>query len=162
PSAQPDSGTFDEVAAFKKFQAGFIDLLGRSGPIDDASMDKFTAVILQVAYPPNPNRRLDNQLTPSQQPGRDFFLHNFSDFTHLGTCTACHALDPNANKDFGVTRPGFFGTDGRYSFEGAPEALKIPHLRNTYQKVGMFGLKTRPTIPTNDAFLGDQIRGFGF
>src|SRR5262249_31792284 len=45
---------------------------------------------------------------------------------------------------------------------GAPEALKIPHLRNTYQKVGMFGLKTRPTIPTNDAFLGDQIRGFGF
>jgi hypothetical protein len=26
----------------------------------------------------------------------------------------------------------------------------------------MFGLKTRPTIPTDDAFLGDQIRGFGF
>jgi len=162
PSAQPDSGTFDEVAAFKKFQAGFIDLLGHSGPIDDDAMNAFTAFILQATYPPNPIRRLDNQLTASQQAGRDFFLHNFSDFTRLGTCTSCHALDPNANKQYGVATPGFFGTDGRYSFEGAPEALKIPHLRNTYQKVGMFGLKTRPAIPTDDAFLGDQIRGFGF
>jgi DNA-binding beta-propeller fold protein YncE len=162
PSAQPDSGTFDEVAAFKKFQAGFIDLLGRNGPIDDDAMNAFAAFILQATYPPNPIRRLDNQLTASQQAGRDFFLHNVSDFTRLGTCTSCHALDPNANKQYGVATPGFFGTDGRYSFEGAPEALKIPHLRNTYQKVGMFGLKTRPTIPTDDAFLGDQIRGFGF
>jgi DNA-binding beta-propeller fold protein YncE len=162
PSAQPDSGTFDEVAAFKKFQAGFINLLGRSGPIDDTAMDAFAAFILQVMYPPNPIRRLDNQLTPSQQAGRDFFLNSVSDFTRLGTCTSCHALDPDANKQYGVAAPGFFGTDGRYSFEGAPEALKIPHLRNAYQKVGMFGLKTRPTIPTDDAFLGPQIRGFGF
>lgn len=161
-STQPDGGTFDEVAAFKKFQAGFTDLLGRSGPIDEDAMNAFTAFILQVTYPPNPIRRLDNQLTASQQAGRDFFLHNFSDFTRDGTCTSCHALDPNANRQYGVATPGFFGTDGRYSFEGAPEALKIPHLRNTYQKVGMFGLKTRPSLPTDDAFQGDQIRGFGF
>ena len=32
PTAQPDSGTFDEDAAFKKFQAAFADLLGRSEP----------------------------------------------------------------------------------------------------------------------------------
>jgi len=162
PSAQPDSGTFDEVAAFKKFQAAFPDLLGRSGPIDDAAMEAFAVFILQVTYPPNPIRRLDNQLTPSQQAGHDFFLHSFSDFTRLGTCTSCHALDPNANQEYGVTAPGFFGTDGRYTFEGGTEAFKIPHLRNTYQKVGMFGLKTRPGMPTSDAFLGDQIRGFGF
>ena len=162
PSAQPDSGTFDEVAAFKKFQAGFIDLLGRSGPIDDTAMDAFTTFILQVTYPPNPIRRLDNQLTASQQAGHDFFLNNFSDFTRLGTCTSCHALDPNANRASGVAAPGFFGTDGRYTFKGGPEALKIAHLRNTYQKVGMFGLKTRPSMPTTDGFMGDQVRGFGF
>jgi len=162
PSAQPDSGTFDEVAAFRKFQAGFTDLLGRDRPLDDQDMEAFAAFILQLTYPPNPIRRLDNQLTPSQQAGRDFFLNHFSDFTSLGTCTSCHALDPSANKEFGVAAPGFFGTDGRYTVEGGTEAFKIPHLRNAYQKVGMFGLKTRPTIPTSDAFLGDQVRGFGF
>ncbi len=26
----------------------------------------------------------------------------------------------------------------------------------------MFGMKTRPSSPTSDAFLGPQIRGFGF
>jgi len=162
PSAQPDSGTFDEVAAFKKFQAGFTNLLGRSGPIADADMEAFAAFMLQVTYPPNPIRRLDNQLTPSQQAGRDFFLHNFSDLSILGTCTSCHKLDPNANQVYGVAAPGFFGTDGRYTRDGSPEAFKTPHLRNLYQKVGMFGLKTRPAMPTSDAFLGDQIRGFGF
>jgi hypothetical protein len=162
PSAQPDSGTFDEVAAFKKFQAGFTDLLGRSGPIDDDAMEAFTAFILQVAYPPNPIRRLDNQLTPSQQAGHDFFLNNISDFTRAGTCTSCHVFDPNANREHGVAAPGFFGTDGRYTFEAGSEPFKTPHFRNAYQKVGMFGLKTRPTIPTDDAFLGPQIRGFGF
>jgi len=162
PSAQPDSGTFDEVAAFKKFQAGFTDLLGRSGPIDDAAMDAFTTFILQVTYPPNPIRRLDNQLTPSQQAGRDFFLNSFSDFTRLGTCTSCHALNPDANREFGAAAPGFFGTDGRYTFKGGPEAIKIAHLRNTYQKAGMFGLKTRPSMPTTDGFMGPQVRGFGF
>jgi DNA-binding beta-propeller fold protein YncE len=162
PNAQPDGGTFDEAAAFKKFQVAFADLLGRSGPIDDEEMEAFTAFILQLTYPPNPIRSLDNRLTPSQQTGRDFFLNNVSDFTNLGTCRSCHALDPDANRQYGVAAPGFFGTDGRYTFEAGSEPFKIPHLRNAYQKVGMFGLKTRPTIPTDDAFLGDQIRGFGF
>ena len=162
PSAQPDSGTFDEVLAFKKFQAGFTDLLGRSGPLDDAAMEAFTAFILQVTYPPNPIRRLDNQLTASQQAGRDFFLNNVSDFTHDGTCTSCHVLNPDANREFGVAAPGFFGTAGLYTVDGGTEGFKIPHLRNAYQKVGMFGLATRPTIPTDDAFLGDQVRGYGF
>jgi len=162
PSAQPDGGTFDEVAAFKKFQAAFSDLLGRSGPIDDGAMEAFTAFILQVTYPPNPIRGLDNQLTPSQQAGRHFFLNNFSDFTVRGTCDSCHALNRNANRQYGVAAPGFFGTDGRYTFKGGPEGIKVAHLRNTYQKVGMFGLKTRPSMPTTDGFMGDQVRGFGF
>ncbi len=162
PSAQPDSGTFDEVAAFRKFQAGFTDLLGRSGPIDDDDMEAFTAFILQVTYPPNPIRRLDNQLTAGQQAGHDFFMNNVSDFTRTGTCNSCHVLDRDANREHGVAAPGLFGTDGRYAFEAAPEVFKPAHFRNAYQKVGMFGLKTKPSMPTDDAFLGDQIRGFGY
>jgi DNA-binding beta-propeller fold protein YncE len=162
PSAQPDSGTFDEAAAFKTFQAAFADLLGRSGPIDDDAMEAFTTFILQLTYPPNPIRSLDNRLTPSQQAGRDFYMNNVSDFTNLGTCNSCHVLDPDANRQYGVASPGFFGTDGRSTFEAAAEPFKTVHFRNAYQKVGMFGLKTRPSSPTSDAFLGPQIRGFGY
>ncbi|HKH48380.1 MAG TPA: hypothetical protein VKM72_27275 [Thermoanaerobaculia bacterium] len=162
PSAQPDSGTFDEVAGFKQFLGAFPNLLGRDGPIDDEDMEAFATFILQVTYPPNPIRRLDNQLTPDQQAGHDFFMNNVSDFTNRGTCESCHVLDRHANEQQGVAAPGFFGTDGRYTFDGGTEGFKTPHLRNAYQKVGMFGMPTSPVIPTSDAFLGDQVRGFGF
>ena len=162
PSAQPDSGTFDEVAGFKKFLGAFPNLLGRDRPIDDADMEKFAAFILQVTYPPNPVRMLSNRLTPSQEIGRNFFMNNISDFTNRGTCTSCHVTDRHANEDKGVAAPGFFGTDGRYTFDGGTEGFKTPHLRNLYQKIGMFGLPNSSVIPTDDAFLGDQVRGFGF
>jgi hypothetical protein len=125
-------------------------------------MAKFAAFILQVTYPPNPVRMLSNRLTPSQQAGHDFFMNNVSDFTNRGTCVSCHAIDRHANEDKGVPVPGFFGTDGRYTFDGGVEGFKTPHLRNQYQKVGMFGMASTPVIPTSDAFLGDQVRGFGF
>ncbi len=162
PSAQPDSGTFDEVAGFKKFQAAFPNLLGRSGPIDDAAMEKFAAFILQLTYPPNPVRMLSNHLTAEQQAGKDFFDHNKSDLANGNACQSCHKLDRTANAAFGVAAPGFFGTDGRYTFDGGVEGFKTPHLRNQYQKVGMFGMPDNPVNPGSDAFLGDQVRGFGF
>jgi DNA-binding beta-propeller fold protein YncE len=162
PTAQPDSGTFDELAGFKAFLGAFPNLLGRSGPITDEEMNAFATFILQVTYPPNPVRRLNNQLTPDQQVGHDFFMNNVSDFTNRGTCESCHTLDRHANEDQGVAAPGFFGTDGRYTFDAGTEGFKTPHLRNAYQKVGMFGMPTSPLIPTSDAFLGEQVRGFGF
>jgi len=162
PSAQPDSGTFDEVAGFKKFLGAFPNLLGRSGPIPDQDMEKFAAFILQVTYPPNPIRMLSNHLTPDQQAGRDFFFNNVSDLSAKGTCESCHVTDHHANEDQGVAAPGFFGTDGRHTFDGGTEGFKTPHLRNQYQKVGMFGMPDTPTLPGSDDFLGDQVRGFGF
>jgi hypothetical protein len=101
--------------------------------------------ILQVTYPSNPVRKLDNQLTADQQAGLDFFMNNVSDFTNRGTCASCHVLDPHANEENGVAAPGFFGTDGRYTFDGGTEGFKTPHLRNQYQKVGMFGLHSTAT-----------------
>ena len=148
----PGGDPLDEVAAFKKFNVAFAGLLGRSGPLSDAQMQSFTDFILQVTYPPNPIRALDNSLTPAQQAGRNFFTGAPSDTAF--NCNGCHRLDP-AN--------GFFGTDGFSSFEGEPQHMKIPHLRNLYQKVGMFGM---PAVlffdPGDNGSTGDQVRGFGF
>jgi DNA-binding beta-propeller fold protein YncE len=180
PSAQPDTGSFDEQAAFKKFNVAFEGLLGRSGPLADDQMQAFTDFILQVTYPPNPIRNLDDSLTADQAAGRAFFFNHAADGTEIPVdtfhnCNGCHVLNPQGNAEFGVAKPGFFGSDGRYSFEQETQFVKVPHLRNLYQKVGMFGMDKTfdPTLtnapfsflppPYNDeSFQGDQVRGFGF
>jgi DNA-binding beta-propeller fold protein YncE len=167
PSIQPDSGTFDERAAFDKFQAGFTDLLGRSAFIPPADMAAFTDFILQVRYPPNPNRPLDNALVGDQEVGRQLFegtvcgIPDLNDSPDALKCASCHTMDPGGNP--GTAAPGFFGTTGRSSFGFNDQLFKIPHLRNIYQKVGMFGLPDTPGfIPGDNGFKGDQIRGFGY
>jgi hypothetical protein len=170
PTAQPDSGAYDEKAGFLKFQAGFINLLGRPGPIPAQDMSDFADFILQVMYPPNPNRSIDNQLSADQAAGRNYFLNRVTE-TGTNTCASCHRLDPNGNAEFGVPFPGFFGTDGRSVKDPFPQMFKIPQLRNLYQKVGMFGFPSDAVIlglplvpapiPGMDGYLGDQVRGFG-
>ncbi len=172
PSNQPDEGTFNEGLAFKKFNVAFDGLNGRHAPLSDEEMQAFTDFALQITYPPNPIRNLDNSLTPDQQAGKDFYFGDPSDI--FFNCNGCHVLDPDANKEFGVAKPGFFGTDGRSSFENLTQVFKTPHLRNLYQKVGMFGQEVLPIDPlepapfflpeplNNNSFMGDQIRGFGF
>ena len=149
----PGGDPLDETQAFLKFNVAFGGLLGRSGPIPNANMAAFAAFILDVAYPPNPIRALDNSLTPDEAAGRDFFL-NSSPSDVFQTCNGCHALDP-AN--------GHFGSDGFSSFEFEAQQFKIPHLRNLYQKVGMFGM---PAVSffnqVDNGNKGDQVRGFGF
>jgi YVTN family beta-propeller protein len=143
----------DEDLAFKEFNVAFAGLLGRTGPLTDPEMQAFTDFILEVTYPPNPIRNLDNSLTPDQDDGRDFFLNsNPSDV--FQTCNGCHRLDPAA---------GLFGSDGFSSFEFETQIVKIPHLRNMYQKVGMFGMVGVPFVnPGNNGNQGEQVRGFGF
>ncbi|MDC3958836.1 hypothetical protein KEG38_33580 [Polyangium jinanense] len=158
PSAQPDQGAFDEVAAFKKFNPAFVGLLGRTAELSAEDMQRFTDFILQVAYPPNPIRNLDNSLTPSQQAGRDFFFN--TPVIGPATCATCHPVNPNANPNDRF--PGFFGADGFSGFGGAPQILKNVHLRGQYQKVGMFGSAVAFGSELPDPFMGDQIRGFGF
>ena len=149
-----DPASLDEDLAFKAFNVAFEGLLGRTGPLTTANMQTFTSFILKIPYPPNPIRNLDNSLTPSQANGRVMFSVVPTDAGSPGdpqfTCERCHALDVAA---------GFFGTDGLSSFDGATQIFKIPHLRNVYQRVGMFGQPQGPTtlVPT-----GDQIRGYGY
>ena len=169
PTAQPDGGTFDEHAGFMKFNVGFTELLGRDALIPQADMTAFTDFILQVTYPPNPNRPLDNVLTGDQAAGRQLFDTVSCSIPAACpegncpplTCINCHTIDPNGNP--GSAAPGFFGTSGFSSFGFNEQLFKIPQLRNLYQKVGMFGNPDTPGfIPGDNELQGDQVRGFGF
>jgi hypothetical protein len=175
-NVQPDGGSFSENAAFNAFNVAFPGLLGRPEKLAPQEMQAFTDFILQVSYPPNPIRNLDNSLTAAQQAGRAFFFNSFTDAAgvvqelpsdRFHNCNGCHTLDPAGNAALGVERPGFFGSNGRFSFENESQIFKIPHLRNMYQKVGMFGMSPEPLVPSTllpgGVFpTGDQIRGFGF
>jgi DNA-binding beta-propeller fold protein YncE len=161
-TAQPDSGAYDEQAAFEKFNVAFDGLLGRSGPIPDADMQAFTDFVLQMTFPPNPIRALDNSLTPDQAAGEAMFKGD-RNFDGPNTCHGCHTTDPNGNP--GTAAPGFFGTSGNSTFDFEPQTFKVPQLRNMYQKVGMFGEPAAPIFlpdPTLGVHQGDQVRGFGF
>src|SRR5207247_10598283 len=137
---------------FRAFDVAFGRVLGPGGPISHADLQRFTAFRLQVTPPPNPNRALDNTLTADQQAGHDLYFGRNTDVVE--NCNGCHALNPTA---------GFFGTDGFMSIEGEPQEFKIPHLRNAYEKVGMFGMpKVAFFRDGNAASLGPQVRGFGF
>lgn len=154
PNAQPDSGVYNEVAAFKAFGVAFEGLLGRATPGSDPEMQAFADFILQVVLPPNPIRNIDDSLTPMQAGGRAFYMDPARLSDGIAHCNGCHVLDPAS---------GFFGTDGKGSFELEPQHLKIPQLRNMYANVGMFGMPAVPFFNAGDnAHKGDQVRGFGF
>ncbi|HEY1547246.1 MAG TPA: hypothetical protein VGG28_05480 [Kofleriaceae bacterium] len=173
-SAQPDSGLFNEVLAFTSFNVAFPGLVGAADELSTDDMTDFATFILQATYPPNPNRNLDNSLTAEQQIGEQFFLNHAtlpdgstaelpSDRFH--NCEGCHSLDRTANAATSK-HPGFFGTDGKLSFEFETQVFKVPHLRNLYTKVGMFGSSPDTlnpgTIILQPGPATDQIRGFGF
>jgi DNA-binding beta-propeller fold protein YncE len=168
PTFQPNSGVYNEDAAFKQFNGAFEGLLGRHQVLSEEEMQAFADFSMEIMYPPNPIRKLDNSLTESQQAGRDFFFGGLAD--PFNSCVGCHITDRNGNAEYGVKKPGFFGADGRATFTLEPQIFKIPHLRNMYQKVGMFGMARTDgfILPESDdpgvdnAFMGDQVNGFGF
>ena len=143
----------DTDAAFKAFNVAFPGLVGRDeGELSEAQMQAFTDFALRLTYPPNPIRRLDNVLRVDEQGGFDNYFGPITDI--VSDCDGCHTLDRGL---------GFFGTSGGSTFESLTMEFKVPHLRNIYQKVGMFGI--RPTSFVSDvdeSFMGDQVRGFGY
>ena len=170
---------YDEKLSFKNFIVAFQGLMGDDKVVEDnqlqTDMDVYADFMLRTMLPPNPIRNLDNSLTQEQQIGKDYYhgkvagdpslrhsdgapatVGNFPDGEPSGnTCQGCHTLDE---------RHGFYGTNGHTSFSGEIQILKVPHLRNMYDKVGMFGLPNRPGFGELDdnTHQGDQVRGFGF
>jgi YVTN family beta-propeller protein len=160
----------NEVTNFNNFIVAFTSLLGAAQEPTLAQMQQFTNFQLQVVEPPNPIRNLDNSLTASQQLGQNFFNGSRpSDGINLSilgsilapvlgqtafTCNGCHVLNPAL---------GQFGTGTNASFEGLQQTFKVPHLRNMYDKVGMFGFpRTSFFNNVSTANLGPQVRGTGF
>ena len=144
--------TGSEVDAFNAFNVAFGGLVGRDeGPLTETQMQAFTDFALQITYPPNPLRRLDNSRRADEERGLQTFFTQ-SDTVGLTppgtTCNDCHTIDPQA---------GFFGTSGLSFGE-----FKIPHFRNLYQKIGMFGKLSAIFNPVPSRHMGNQIRGFGF
>jgi DNA-binding beta-propeller fold protein YncE len=172
PPVQPNDGAFSEEAAFNAFNGAFVGLIGRDQELSEVQMQAFTDFALQVMYPPNPIRALDNSLNADQLAGQQIFnneisLVNFANDA-VFTCADCHVIDPEGNAEYGVERPGFFGSDGRIVQAEFSQTMKVPHLRNLYTKVGTFGFPIDPFFNNPDSLLydeshqGDQIRSFGF
>lgn len=142
----------DAAAAFEAFNVAFPGLVGRDeGPIPSADMTAFREFALQLRYHPNPGRSLDNQLRnpvsgPNESSGAALYgtaavPGKPTDILNTTDCQTCHILSA-AN--------GHFGGDGQSIFDGGTQHFKIPHLRNAYQKLGMF------------SFAGLQVRGGGY
>ncbi|MBY0274055.1 hypothetical protein K2Z84_01845 [Candidatus Binatia bacterium] len=149
--SRPGGDSHDEAQAFLQFNVAFPGLLGRASELPEGDMTRLMRFALQIAYPPNPIRALDRSLTPAQERGRDLYFGRKTDGDF--NCLGCHALAPSV---------GLFGSDRDLALQGGPQLFKIPHLRNLYQKVGMFGRPATARVPGAGADTGAQVRGFGF
>ena len=156
-SAQP--GESIELGAFKDFNVAFPGLIGRETELPAQDMQAFAEFALEITYPPNPIRALDNSLSPDQAQGQNIYMNELTTGGRLIKCNDCHVLN---------VVEGHFGTSGLSSVEGPDisQEFKIPHLRNMYQKVGKFGASGRmfgnsPNSPLIYP-VADQIKGFGF
>lgn len=144
----------DSNAAFLAFNVAFPGLIGRDeGELAPQDMQAFADFALQITYPPNPIRPLDNSLSPAAAAGEALFIGT-TITDQVASCRGCHHLDRSQ---------GFFGTAGFSTFENEPQEFKVAHLRNAYQKVGMFGQAPSNFFDEVDGtFMGDQVRGTGF
>lgn len=150
-----------ERAAFKEFRGAFTGLLGRAEEPTEDELNKFADFVLQMRYPPNPNRNLDDTLTETAKLGENiYFNEKTTGFEAESTgnvamiaCNGCHEVDPDIER---------YGSSTLMSFEGTEttQDMKVAHLRNVYTRVGMFGLKLRENTSTAKE-LGDQVTGFG-
>lgn len=147
------SGDSLELRAFKDFNVAFPGLVGSDTELADADMEAFAKFALEITYPPNPIRNLDNSLTSKQESGKNIYMQDITTGPGTFTCNFCHVLDPEN---------GHFGTAGLSTIEGpdVSQEFKVPHLRNMYQKVGKFGHSGKFATDTNN--YGEQIKGFGF
>ncbi len=130
-------------------------------------MQAYTDFIETVKYPPNPFRNADNTMpnaitVPSQNGGGQTATGNPNNGANVYvnqlldagvfSCNTCHALPT------GTTNNLFNG-----NLDGESQDLKIPHLRNMYEKVGFDVI--RPNLQSgNGANIGlaQQKRGYGF
>ncbi len=129
-------------AGFADFNGAFISLMGRNAQLSAGDMQSFTNFIMTVQDPPNPNQNLDRSFPnpavgPSPQRGHDLFVGAPLDGPFR--CADCHALPTGTNGQL----------VNRFALQESQD-MKIPQLRNLYEKTGFTGTP------------GEKKRGFGF
>ena len=147
---EPGGDPLDERGALMQFNPAFVSLIGRHRPLSPKWIDALVDFGLTMVPPPNPIRSLDNSLSPMQQAGKIFFetaLHN------MATCSDCHVLNE---------RRGWYGTRGSLTHIIGGRLTKVPHHRNTYERVGMFGRAPSQHLQRDGEHMGPQVRGYGF
>ncbi len=127
---------------FIDFNTTFNTLLGGT-TLADPDMTDFRDFINTVTFAPNPNQNLDRSYPTNFAGGnaRQGLLSFTNQPTSIGQCVFCHRLPPGTGSSNQVR---FFGDDGVF------QNVKMPHLRNLYQKLSLN--KTPGT---------DSIAGFG-
>jgi DNA-binding beta-propeller fold protein YncE len=130
---------FDDETNFAEFSLAFVALLGRADEPAPADFAAFSDFVLTLAYPPNPIKNLTDVGTTSEEDGKTSF-NNAPTGGGFVACGPCHALPTGTN--------GF--TLDSTIVEVGTQGMKIPHLRNAYDKVGAYDAS------------GAQISGFGF
>ena len=118
-------GDRQDLAAFSH---AFTGLLGGDGNGLESEMAEMEAFLGSIKFPPNPNRNIDNSL-PDEFEGADpingriGFLDGNLDTIN---CNACHK-EPTGTLPSSISPVLLPGT----------QAMKIPHLRNMYERRGM-------------------------
>ena len=110
--------------------------------------------------PVNNKRFVMHALVGALKVGRKLFYLRKNILTQINT----GIIDFNIDVLVRIKRQNFMDTCVHHHIVNEqPQPLKVPHLRNLYQKVGMFGMAQVPNIFAKDnGFKGDQVRGFGF
>jgi YVTN family beta-propeller protein len=124
---------------FQAFNPAFDKLMGGS-PLSDADMQVYTDFIHTIQFQPNPNQNLDRTL-PDQLKGGDpnaglnTFMNEFykPDFK----CNTCHKADPGPGTTRIIAPP---------RLPAQTQSLKVPHLRNVYQKLNFRAFPGSKTI----------------
>ncbi len=164
----------------EEFAGAFAGLQGADEPLPDDEMQEFENFLATIHFPPNPFRNFDNTLPtnlplpghyttgrfgPAGQPLPNGNAVNGLTAYRTGNldvvnCVACHTLPNGAGTDTVFTGFSFLpipiGPNGErhlalVSVDGSTNvSMKVPHLRNQYDKVGFEMTQLRNTA------------GFGF
>jgi len=149
---------------FAAFNAAFNELMGGS-QISGTDMSLYTNFVNSILFLPNPNENLDRTLPTSLGGGNP--VTGQSDFLTVagtgvakkkGTCNECHTSDPGPGSDRHIDAV-MLGTV-------SPQPMKVPELRNVYQKllfneaattIDGFGLGHDGIFPGLAAFLSSPL-----
>jgi YVTN family beta-propeller protein len=154
--------------SLKDFNPAFVSLNGNDRPLTDEEMAAFEAFLETIRFPPNPFRNLDNSLKSelfggNPIRGQESFLRDEidgNDDVPIVSCNRCHQLP------IGTQRAVAPAIRMR-----TPQSMKVPQLRNLYEKTGFskdsqsnnrgFGFAHSGEMATLEEFLSFEVFLFG-